>query len=385
MSKNMSAELKITRARVSLVVNQPFFGTLVMRMKMEAKPVEFFAQHKIPPTCATDGSMIYYYEPYIDSLSVPEVTGVLCHEAMHVGLLHHTRRGNRDLDRWQDATDYAVNPLVKGAGGSIMLPGDALIDKKYDKMAAEEIYHHMQSTQPQNNKGKGGGSQGFGSVIDAQGSPTDIAQQEAEWKIAMAQAVQAGKMAGNLPAGLERLVAELLEPKVDWAAQLREYLTDKKRAEDDWSRPNRRFAHRGLILPSIREEPTGELVVVVDTSGSITDKVLSAFETEIRTIATEVKPNKITVIYCDAGINKVQTFEQDDEVRLKMCGGGGTDFRPPFNYVRNNDITPHAFVYLTDGYGPFPDQKPDYPVVWCMTTDVVAPFGHHVFVKIDEY
>lgn len=390
----MSAEDKITKARIQLVMGQPFFATLALRLIMEPRPMEFWQQHKLPPSAATDGKYMYYCEEFIDSLSVPEVTALLCHEALHVGMLHHTRRGSREVNRWQHATDYAVNQVCEES--NLTLPKGALLDKKFKDMSAEEIFNNLPDMTPQEvevgmaseGDGEGDGPStegaGMGSIMDKEGSAADKAAEEAGWKEAMAGAVQAAKMAGKLPASLERLVEGLLEPKVDWGAQLREYLTDKQRTDDDWNRPNRRFAHRGLILPTVREEPTGELVVAVDTSGSITNKVLEAFQTEIRTIASEVRPEKITVIYCDAAINRTQTFEKDDEIRLKMCGGGGTDFRPPFEYVRSNGLTPHALIYLTDGYGPFPD-KVDYPVVWCMTTDVKAPFGHHVFVKIEEY
>lgn len=377
----ISAENKLTKAKVQLVMQQPFFGTLALRLILEKKDPQWFAQNKVPPTAATDGKSMYYCEEFIDTLSVPEVVGLLCHEALHVGMLHHTRRNSRDLDQWQHATDFAVNQIIKDS--KLSLPEGALYDKKFTNMAAEEIFKHLQAN-PQPDQGSGG-PPGFGSILDSDAkSASDKAAEEAMWKTAMAQATHAAKMAGNLPAGLERLVQDLLEPKVDWGAQLRDYLTDKIRTDDDWCRPNRRFAHRGLYLPTIREEPTGELVVAVDTSGSITEKVLSAFQTEVRTIASEVRPSKIIVIYCDAAINRIQEFEKDDTINLKMCGGGGTDFRPPFDYVKKHHIKPHAFVYLTDGYGPFPD-KQDYPVVWCMTTDVKAPHGHHIHVKIEDY
>lgn len=378
MSK-LSIEQKLTKAKINLVMAQPFFGTLALRLLLEEKPDEFFAQYKIPPTAATDGKSLYYSAAFIEGLSVAEVVGLLCHEALHVGMLHHTRRGSREMEKWQEATDYAVNLICEES--ALKLPEGALINKKFQNMSAEEIFNQIKSQAPQPQNANGAG---FGSILDHEGSAADKAAEEAEWKTAMAQAVHNAKMAGKLPASLERLVGDLLEPKVDWGAQLREYLTERMRTDDDWCKPNRRFSHVGLILPTYREEPTGELVVCVDTSGSITDKVLTAFQTEIRTIASEVRPEKITVIYCDAGINRVQTFEKDDSINLKMCGGGGTDFRPPFDYVKRENITPHALVYLTDGYGPFPD-KADYPTVWCMTTDVKAPFGHHVHVKIDEY
>lgn len=384
MSK-ISADQKLTKAKVHLVMNQPFFGALALRLLLEERHDEWFAANKVPPTAATDGKCLYYSAAFIDTLSVPEVVGLLCHEALHVGMLHHTRRNKREIDRWQAATDYAVNQIIMDT--KLSLPQGALYEKKYEKMSAEEIFNQLKQDDPDNKKGQQAGASGCGSILDSDAkSQAEVQTEEAAWKTAMAQAAHAAKMAGKLPAGLERMVNDLLDPKVDWAAQLREYLTDKIRADDDWCRPNRRFAHRGMYLPTVREEPTGDLVVCVDTSGSITQKVLDAFQCEVRTIASEVQPRKIVVIYCDAAVNRVDIFEKDDNVTLRMCGGGGTDFRPPFARVRKERYEPHALVYLTDGYGPFPTKEDaDYPVVWCMTTDVKPPFGHTVRVEIDEY
>lgn len=379
----MSADQKLSKAIVNLIVSQPFYGALAVMMDRVPMPADWFADKKMPPTAATNGRTIYYCEEFIDKLSLPQVVGELCHLSLHVGMLHHTRRGERDNDKWQAATDYAVNQIIKDS--NLTLPPDALLEKKFEKMSAEEIFRNLPDMSEEQKK-QMMQSAGMGTVMDFEGTESEKQQQEADWKSSMAGAVHRAKMAGKLPAGMERLVDQLLEAKVNWADQLMQYLTDKERADDDWCRPNRRFVASGLYLPTVRENPTGELVVAVDTSGSICDKTLQAFATEIRTIATEVNPTQIVVIYCDAAINRVQIFERDDEICLSMCGGGGTDFRPPFDHVKKKGYKPHAFVYLTDGYGPFPDGNDiPYPVVWCMITDVKAPFGHHVRVNLDDY
>lgn len=384
----MTAEDKLTKAKVSLVCSHPFFGTLALRLKLVPKTAEELQQMTAceanpegHSTAATDGCHIFYNPDWIVTLSVPEVTGLLAHEAMHVGFLHHTRMEGREPDKWNQACDYAINEVIEES--KLTLPEGGLLDKQYFGKPAEEIYKLL-PTRPPGPKNKGSG---FGNILPYPGNkdPNAKAREEADWKVTLSQAAQVAKMAGKLPASIERAVGALMEPKVNWGEQLRQYLTEKIRAEDDWCRPNRRFAHRGMYLPSIRENPTGDLVVAVDTSGSITQKVLDAFESEVRSIATEVQPRKIVVIYCDSGINRVDTFEQDDEVKLRMVGGGGTDFRPPFERVERDGIDPHAFVYLTDGYGPFPDVPAPYPTVWCMTTDVKAPWGHNIQIEIDEY
>jgi predicted metal-dependent peptidase len=125
-------------------------------------------------------------------------------------------------------------------------------------------------------------------------------------------------------------------------------------------------------------------VVVVDTSGSIGEKELSEFGGEIQAILTDLKPRKVHVIYCDAAINKVVEFGPHDPVVLEAVGGGGTSFKPPFKYVEDHQINPRCLVYLTDGYGDFPDEdKVNFPTLWAINNhDVVPPFGEHVVIQV---
>jgi predicted metal-dependent peptidase len=122
-------------------------------------------------------------------------------------------------------------------------------------------------------------------------------------------------------------------------------------------------------------------VVAIDTSGSIDQATLNAFGSEIKAIAQSTRPSKIHVIYCDSEINHVDEFGPNDDLKFEMHGGGGTDFRPPFAYVEEHSITPVCFVYLTDMYGNF-GKAPSYPVMWCATTDVIAPWGETVQIEI---
>ena len=126
-------EHKISQARVRLLLSQPFFGTLCLRLKLV--PVPSF------PTMATDGRCIAYNPAFIEKLSPAELEGVLAHEIMHLALAHHCRRGERDAQLWNEATDYAVNPILIYSG--ITLPKDALIDPAFADLGAEEIYARL--------------------------------------------------------------------------------------------------------------------------------------------------------------------------------------------------------------------------------------------------
>ena len=366
----LSVEDKIQKARTKLVIMHPFFATLALRLDMvESADVE---------TMATDGKNIYYNRAFVESMTDAEVQGVIAHEALHPGFLHHTRQGSRDQQKWNMAADYAINPIIEEAG--MVLPEGCLVDAQYADKSAEEIYTLLPDP-PKNGAGSGGRSWNIGGVMPASGDKEEIAEMEQEWKQTLAQAAHVAKMAGNLPASLQRFIDDTLATVTPWRDMLWSYLTEKVPDDSSFSRPNRRWIAQGIYLPSTIYTVTGDMAVMVDTSGSIGQHELNIFGAEINGIHQQIKPRKTYVIYCDAAINRVDEFEADDEITLTLCGGGGTDFRPPFDWLNSRGIVPHAAVYLTDGYGPFPEEQ-KYPVVWAINNrNVTPPFGAHVQIE----
>ncbi|WP_267926057.1 vWA domain-containing protein [Desulfolithobacter dissulfuricans] len=371
---------KIKKALTSLVLSQPFFGSLALRLKL----VE-------DPSCDTawvNGKTLGYNPEFIAGLSFDEVKGILAHEVMHCALGHHARRQQRNKDRWNIACDYAVNAPLLEAG--FVLPDGALHDSSWAGYSAERIYNLLpqdsdgsgqsepQPDQPDQpgQSGSGPGQSngtdpgGCGEVRDCPGSdgrpatPSEIAQSEREWKTAMNQALTQAKAMGKVPGGMERLVKEMLEPKVNWADVLRNFLETAARNDYSWLRPNRNYLARGFYTPSLYSRELGDVVVAVDTSGSISQDDLNQFGSEISAILEEYNTT-VHVIYCDYNINAVESFSQDDlPLKLKPFGGGGTDFRPPFQWVEDNQVTPVCLVYLTDLYCDRYPPEPDYPVLW---------------------
>jgi predicted metal-dependent peptidase len=136
------------------------------------------------------------------------------------------------------------------------------------------------------------------------------------------------------------------------------------------------------MMPGLYSERMGPIDVVIDTSGSIDGPTLNAFAAEIRAIANSARPEKIRVIYCDADINHVDEFGPNDDLTIEPHGGGGTDFRPIFAKNAADGYAPAALVYLTDLYGPQPADAPDYPVLWCCTTNVTGAFGETVKLEL---
>jgi len=368
----MTTEQKLTKAKTTLVLDQPFFGFLLM------SKLQFVKRDEIP-TMATDGRKVYYNSAFVDSLPMKQLVGVLAHEVMHLALCHHTRRNAREMTKWNVACDFAINPLLKTSG--FELPSGILDDPKFKDKYSEEIYSML----PPSMKFP---SNGIGEVMDAtneaggRASSADRALQEADWKVATAQAALIAKQRGKLPGDLERFIEEIMEPVVDWREKLKNFVMETLMADYSWSRPNRRFIWQNIYLPSTIREGMGEIVVWVDTSGSIDNEMLSKFAAEIRAIAHECKPSALYVVYIDAAVARVDTFHpaDGDEIEIRPAGGGGTDFAPGFEWVEKQGIKPVCGIYLTDLCGSFPDEHPTYPVLWVTDSRQVAPFGETVRV-----
>ena len=395
----MTAAEKISKARAGLILDAPFFGSLALRLTVKADPT--------CDTVWTDGKILGYNPGWVDQLPLDQLKGILCHEVLHCALEHMGRRGDRDAARWNEAADYAVNPLIEEAG--FALPPTRLLDSAFAGMHADEIYSRLPDPGPsqdspqqgqQQGKGPGQGAGtgpgkppqsgpdpgGCGEVrdaTDAQGQPSAAAQSQAaaDWKVAVTQAAQQAKAMGQLPAGLARLVEDIVNPRVDWREVLRRFVSDCARNDYRWFPPSRRHVWQGLYLPGIRSEELPPLVVAVDTSGSIGQAELAQFAAELTAILQDHAATHCTVIYCDAAVSGVEEFGPDDyPVTLHPHGGGGTAFGPVFAEVETRGLTPACLIYLTDLEGRFPDQEPPYPVLWVRTGDsqTVPPFGEVV-------
>ena len=122
----------------------------------------------------------------------------------------------------------------------------------------------------------------------------------------------------------------------------------------------------------------GEIAIAVDCSGSVSPRQLGLFESEIRSILAGQRPRLVHVLYFDAAVQKAETYEAGQPVSFSPVGGGGTDFRPCFDWLQEHGIMPQTLVFLTDLCGTFPGEAPPYPVIWASTEARRAPFGEVV-------
>jgi predicted metal-dependent peptidase len=225
-------------------------------------------------------------------------------------------------------------------------------------------------------------------VLDAVGedgqpaSQAELTRQTHEWAINAEQAIRSAKASGHEPGGIERPLQQSRQLGRDWRAILRDFIGATSPSDYRWSPPNRRFVSSGLYLPSVERSGVGDIVIAVDTSGSIGTEELEQFAGEINVIASEAQPDSIRVIYCDAAVQAVEELGPSEPIQLSPKGGGGTDFVPPFKWVEEKGIEPKCLIYLTDLCCHSFPPAPDYPMLWVTDSRSTAPFGETVRIGV---
>lgn len=401
---------KLTAARTRLIMERPFLGTLVMHLPL--KPGGDWCT-----TTGTDAQAFYFNPAFIENLSLAQTQFVLAHEAMHCAMGHIHRRNHRVKRRWDVACDHAVNLILIEEGLKPPLHG-ILADQNYMTLSAEEIYplipedtpeesfdQHMFDTDneqgaspdeserqdnPDAGEPGGRGLEGQSDTEEKEGSGSQAAQKPNElslsereelaeqWKNRLTAAAQAARQAGKLSQSMMRWVDGLLAPSLPWRALLARFFAINQRDDYSWRRPSRREGD--ALLPRLSSEGI-EVVAAIDTSGSISDDELREFVTELDALKGQVRA-RVTLLACDNRIadNAPWEFEPWDTMQLpaEIEGGGGTDFRPVFDWVEHENRNPNMLVYFTDAEGDFPKTPPNYPVIWLVKGKGAVPWGERV-------
>lgn len=379
---------ELQKARVALMFDHPFFASLALQLE----PVE--KKEMNPPTMATDGTHLFYHPDFLKNVTLGQLQGVIAHEIMHIILDHIERRQGREPLRWNIAADYAGNDVI---GEEFELSPGALRNKAYHDKEAEWIYQEIpvkvgggsgdgegESTLDSHDEWKDWGKK-EGDSKDGTGEGKDSSQKNAdgltpgealkqEWKQRVAQAVNEARMQGKLPAHIEQLVGDLLQPKLDWKSMLQDMVTSCAKNDFRMFPANKKHLYRGIYLPSVTGE-TISVAVGIDSSGSISDEEIKEFLSEVQGICDTYDDYTVYGFVGDAAVH--QRFELhpfDDTLPRTAKGRGGTDFRPIIAEAEKlDDIT--SLVYFTDGYGDFPDKEPKVNVIWVCTTDYEFPWG----------
>ncbi|MCW7754352.1 VWA-like domain-containing protein [Desulfobotulus sp. H1] len=434
LNKTASAIFLIRKARAQLLLEYPFFGTVAMGLQPLADPDA--------PTAWTDGVVLGYRPEWIRALPFDTLKGMVGHLVLHAALGHNSRRQGRDPSLWNMACDHTINWMLleaglklpegyldnpefrflsaeivyerilsrqddqegKGRGDSgtgeqgdgremngagadgEKIPGDG--DKAGNSVqgksgsdgpgaGAMADYHFRESDSDDTGGGDPGGT---GEVRDSlnPGEGSDGEPDAGGLEALVAKALLSRRDCGRLPVRLEREVRKTLEPGMDWRMLLSRFIDLSARNDYAWSPPNRRYLHQGIYLPSVRSEEADCIVIVVDTSGSISAGELDSFCSEVSAILTAFS-GEILVMGCDADVGSVFRLSRSDlPVHPVFFGGGGTDFRAPFRWLEKEGIAPRCLVYLTDLACSHYPPEPFFPVLWAVCGEggeAAPPFG----------
>jgi predicted metal-dependent peptidase len=396
-------EKRLQQARLTLLLDFPFFGQLALRLEPVIDPAV--------ETAATDGLTIRFNPAYCERLPDKQLVYLYAHEVSHPALGHLWRIGSRDMRKANIAADYAVNEMLHkvirsqpGAAHRMAEIPSRLLDSKFFGKSMEEIYDLLPDpdTQPGNKPqplgtftkpGERKPSEepdqpdpSGGEPQPGAGQGSSTLQQEWQSAVATAATVARSRNRGELPGNIASLISEMLEPEVPWQDLLRQFASRICRDDYTFRRPNRRFAHQGIMLPSLRSEGLGTIAVAVDTSGSIYSnrKLLDTFLSELQGILETTSPEAVHLLDCDSRIQAHHEIRKGDNLLdIGFKGGGGTRFEPVFDWLADNGTQPDCLIYFTDLEGSFPRTEPPYPVLWlnygCRSSK--APFGQTIHVE----
>jgi predicted metal-dependent peptidase len=352
------------------------------------------------PTAYTDGVNKVYGRKFLETVDTePKVRGLVLHENLHVALKQLPRgkdmfEENRKLANI--AADLVVNNIIEDIKGTVngsserivALPDGAVYDPMFQNWSMREIYNYLKKNCKGGKKGKGGGGGGGQSndpadtgsgdsgdddddTITINGKTYDLSDADEhdldnlkdlthgeikEINDAIDKALREGGMlAGRMGAKMPRSISDLLEPKVDWHDEMRDFVTSSIKGKDEftWRKLNKRQLVNDILSPSVENETIGELVVSIDTSGSIGGEQITEFATELVSICELCSPDKVRVLWWDTDVHGEQVFVgnyQDIAKLLKPVGGGGTHVSCVSEYINKERINAECVIVFTDGY-----------------------------------
>lgn len=378
---DVKAREKLVIARIGLLLHEPFYGNLATRLEL-VNADEWLG------TCAVDGRRFFYNSEFVNKLNPAELQFVFGHEVLHCAYDHLGRRGDRDPVLSNIAADYVVNlELVSANIGdqprqSIV---GILLDQKYKGMSYEQVYEHLKQNSKTINISilsekvldehlDGSGEDGQPELSEEE--KQQIRDEFREAVLSAAACVEAGK----LPNGIKRLIANIVECKMNWRELLQQQIESLIKGDFTFARPSRRSWHMDAILPSSLPEKAVDVTLAIDLSGSITNKQVKDFFGEVMGIMQQFKSFRVGVMTFDTRVYNYQVFtedNQDDVMNYEPKGGGGTDFMCVWEFLKESDIVPGKLIVMTDmePYGSWGDDSYCDTIFLAHGSDRQAPFG----------
>ena len=398
MLNQLTEEQRLTKAVVSIMGNPKYTALAGVLMIGNRNIVD----DPSVPTACTNGRDEMYGREFVKQLNDAELRFLVLHEVYHKLFRHLTTWQHlyqQDAQLANMACDFVINLKIaddnakdRFATMTGILEGGCY-DTKYAGMDTAQVYNLLRDDQDGNEGGQGSeslpdGGQPF-DEHDWDGAEEMTADEQRELAREIDEAVRQGALvAGKLGSGGDRDLAELLQPQVNWREVLREFVQTTCTGSDysTYRRPNRRYLSSGMYMPSGISEQVGELVVAIDTSGSIGQRELSAFLTEVKEICETVHPESVRLMYWDTRVCRDEKYDMHELDTLvqstKPAGGGGTDVTCVTDYIRDNNINAQAAIVLTDGYLFGGWGQWTMPVLWCvMDSGRTADVGKTVHIK----
>ena len=402
---NLTPEEKLTKARVKLNKHNPFFAFLVMKLR--------FIEKKDIPTIGVDKYGNCVYNPdYIAKETDEAIISDLAHETLHCALEHLIRVGNRNKEIWNIVTDSLINSLLlkdgfKGIDDTWILAkdipkpdGSPYTTDEIIKKTAEELYDSVPKKEIKimlgsgSGNGNGNGKQFDIHIFDDQyKNQSGMTQAEIKskndgryWKRALTEAYTYSKMMGKTPMGIERQLEKLLDNTIDWKSKLYKYITNLIPIDYTWRHPHRKSYSLKTYLPAVSKEKL-DVIVDLDSSGSISQKQLTEFLSEVVGILEQFNNVELTMLSNDTEVYNPKTIQNPtirDVANYKVKGCGGTNHKPVFEWIRKNKPTSQLLIAFTDGYTTYPKpSEVNINTIWVLSkgNKQNIPFGEIVELK----
>ena len=349
---------RMTKARYHMFMEHPFFGEIASYIR--PKP-----SNLMDTACITNKGEFLIYPEFANKATASDFVFILAHEAMHIvnGTLDRfPKGGNQQL--WNAAGDIAINYLIVNAG--INLPREELIKplykgfEEYFGQTHEEIYEKLMKN------AKAAAAKMKGKWVDESCTCEEFFEgmsegDKATWVQRISSAAESARQAGKLPGNLEHFIAKLSEPKRNWKRILRLSVQSYLKKTFTWRKPNKRTMSMNIVTPG-RVGQAPEVVVYIDTSGSISDANMNEALSEVTGIL-QAAGGVGQLILGDAVVYYFGEIDKKSLTKLPVQRGG-TDFNPVFEAIEEKKLKPKVFIGFSDLCGPFPAKEPPFKVLW---------------------
>ena len=368
----MNIDEKISQAKAKLLVQYPYFGTIASKLELK--------QNDDIQAFKSDGKKLEYSSDFLSRLELSEMEFVFANGAMHASLAHEQRKSNRSAWLWQLATDYAINDMLVENGMS--RPDEATYSKRFSGLYAEEIYAELKEDilrdELEYEADDEDDIENNDSELDTD-KQSQILEEQLFEEFTKA-VLQAEEKRNSLPKTIERFFDFNKYQKINWRDELR--LAIDKFHKDDYTLipPNKKFLYMGIYLPSSVSNRF-QLVIAVDSSGSVQEELLNEFLSEVNFLMLSIQNFQIDLLVCDDKIHSHNTFYSGDSLEVNLAGSGGTDFVPVFDFIKEKLPNTKLLLYFTDLEGKFPHVQPNYDVKWVSPKELEIPFGEIILLS----